>query len=248
MTFDTLAHAFWRLGSFLFLRSPFVLGSIARPAAVAAMRLGFLLMRETTERRSGISLAMHSGRVKLCLLLLIGACAIQAGIAVNAATPPLTAAATEHEIKAAFLFKFLGYAQLPRAAAGDQNAPITVALINADDVADDLVRMSAGRTVDNHTVEVRRITENDSLAGIQVLFIGGADRAPLSRLLKAAQQRSILSITEAEDALDQGSVINFKTVDGKVRFEVSLDAAEKSGVRLSSRLMAVALNVQRATQ
>src|SRR3569832_1898611 len=100
MTFDLFVLVFWCFGFFLILRSPVVLGSIARPAAVAAMRLGFLLMRETTERRAGISLAMHSGRVKLCLLLLIGACAIQAGIAVNAATPPLTAAATEHEIKA----------------------------------------------------------------------------------------------------------------------------------------------------
>jgi hypothetical protein len=40
-------------------------------------------------------------------------------------------------------------------------------------------------------------------------------------------------------------VINFKMVDDHVRFDVSLDAAEKNNVRLSSRLLNVASHVQK---
>jgi hypothetical protein len=40
-------------------------------------------------------------------------------------------------------------------------------------------------------------------------------------------------------------VINFKVVDERVRFDVSLDAAEKNNVRLSSRLLNVANHVQK---
>ena len=38
--------------------------------------------------------------------------------------------------------------------------------------------------------------------------------------------------------------INLILVDGRVRFEVALDAAERSGLRLSSRLLALAHTVR----
>jgi hypothetical protein len=51
-------------------------------------------------------------------------------------------------------------------------------------------------------------------------------------------------VTESHGALAQGSMINFVLVDRRVRFEVALDAAEKNGLRLSSRLLAVAQQVR----
>jgi hypothetical protein len=40
-----------------------------------------------------------------------------------------------------------------------------------------------------------------------------------------------------------GSAINFVTAGERVGFEVSLDAAERSGYRISSRMLAVARRV-----
>jgi hypothetical protein len=39
-------------------------------------------------------------------------------------------------------------------------------------------------------------------------------------------------------------MINFRLVDGRVRFEVSLGAAEKGGLKISSRMLQVALAVR----
>jgi len=182
----------------------------------------------------------------LCLLLAT-ICAVHAGMT-GSSVAAQAAGASEHEIKAAFLFKFLGYADLPKNAFEHADDPITVAVFNAEDVAADLSRISAGRTIGNRPVAIRLITENDSLTGVQMLFIGGSGRPSANRLVKAAQQRPILIVTEGDGVFDQGGMINFRIVDGKIRFEVSLDAAEKSGIRLSSRLLSVALNVQKAAQ
>ncbi|HKA43345.1 MAG TPA: YfiR family protein [Burkholderiales bacterium] len=65
----------------------------------------------------------------------------------------------------------------------------------------------------------------------------------IPRLLQSAQERSALTGTESEGALTQGSVINFVTSDRSVRLEVSLDSAEKSRLKVSSRLLAVAQQV-----
>jgi len=54
-------------------------------------------------------------------------------------------------------------------------------------------------------------------------------------------------VTESDGALTQGSMINFVLVDRRVRFEVALDSAEKSGLKLSSRLLAVARQVRTGT-
>ena len=61
---------------------------------------------------------------------------------------------------------------------------------------------------------------------------------------KTLTDRSVLTITGIERGIDQGSVINFVQVDGRVRFEVNVAVAEKSGLRLSSRLLTVATRVK----
>jgi hypothetical protein len=60
--------------------------------------------------------------------------------------------------------------------------------------------------------------------------------------------RALLVVTECDSGLQQGSVINFRIVEEHVRFDVSLDAAEKNNVKLSSRLLTVANRVQKGAQ
>ena len=45
-------------------------------------------------------------------------------------------------------------------------------------------------------------------------------------------------------AIDVGSVINFVLVDNRVRFEISVGNAERHGLKVSSRLLAVAQRVE----
>ena len=71
----------------------------------------------------------------------------------------------------------------------------------------------------------------------------GEQRGRLEDVLSSARGRPILTVTEAEGALTNGSIINFTMMGDRVRFEVSLDAAQSSRLRLSSRLLAVAANV-----
>jgi hypothetical protein len=76
----------------------------------------------------------------------------------------------------------------------------------------------------------------------------GGDTSRPQQVLKSATQQGVLTVTEVENGLLQGSVINFRVVEDRVRFEVSLPAAEKNNVRLSSRLLSVAYQVQKGSQ
>ncbi len=80
---------------------------------------------------------------------------------------------------------------------------------------------------------------------MHLLFVGGADAARLRSLLRSLQPGPMLLVSEAENGLQQGSVINFKVVEERVRFDVSLEAADRHQVKLSSRLLTVANHVHK---
>lgn len=149
----------------------------------------------------------------------------------------------ELRVKAAFLYKFASYVEWPAKSFARPETPVTIGVIGAESLATELVQAVAGRTVNDRAVTVKRLNAGDSLAGIHILFIGRAESARLDQLAQSAQPRSILTVTESAGALARGSVINFVLSDGRVRFQIALDSAEKSGLKLSSRLLAVAQQV-----
>jgi len=82
---------------------------------------------------------------------------------------------------------------------------------------------------------------------VHLLFVGGLDAGRVGRMVRAAGN-AMLVVTECDGGLQQGSAINFRIVDERVRFDVALDAAERNGIKLSSRLLTVANRVQKGTQ
>lgn len=164
---------------------------------------------------------------------------------VHAAEP---AASLEDRVKAAYLYKFAAYVEWPAGAFPGKGAPFRIAVIGAAALADELDRLVVGRTINDRPVEVIRPAPDASLAGVHMLFIGRRAREQIPRLTRIARQHSILTVTESEGALADGSVINFVIIDRRVRFEIGLAAARASGLKLSSRLLAVAESVYREGQ
>jgi hypothetical protein len=152
------------------------------------------------------------------------------------------AEATESSVKAAFLYKFAGYIEWPPGLFAAPDGPFVIAVTGSDEVAAEMARIATGRSIGGHPVVVKRLREGEPLKGIHLLFLGrDAPRQPA--LLKLAQQQSVFTVTEAERGLEQGSAINFVVAEDRVGFEVSLEAAEKTGHHISARMLAVARRV-----
>ena len=180
------------------------------------------------------------------------ASALFAGVAVAPSAAVAQGAsnqALERRVKAAFLYKFLGYADFPAAAFADSAAPIVIGVIGSEDMAEELGRVVAGRQVRGRPIAVRTLREGDP-AQVHLLFIAGSDSARAARILRTALANpmanpaaGLLPVTECELGLQNGSVINFRIIEERVRFDVSLDSAERNNVKLSSRLLTVANRV-----
>ncbi|HET8692204.1 MAG TPA: YfiR family protein [Steroidobacteraceae bacterium] len=172
---------------------------------------------------------------------------VAATMALAPAATPVRAqspAVSAQTVKAAFLCKFPGYVDWP-AGADPADRPLTIGVLGSPAMADELVRLTSDRKVGERPVEVRAVKGGDSLAGLQVLYVGNGTAEELPQSLAPARSLPILVVTDAPGALASGSVINFTVERDRVRFEVSLPAAERSGLKLSSRLLAVAQRVER---
>jgi hypothetical protein len=191
--------------------------------------------------RMRASLARRAARLGLALLVV--APALGAGLSPQAQAQTAGIEASEEKLKAAYLYKFLNYVEWPAASFSGPDAPYQIGVLGDDLVADELARSSAGKTVNDRPLAIRRLAAGDSMNDIDLLFISHSERARQGALLAKLRTLPVLTVTETEGALDAGSIINFRIVDNRVRFEVSLDAADRAGLKLSARLLGVAINV-----
>lgn len=151
----------------------------------------------------------------------------------------------EHQVKAAFLYKFANYVEWPPAMFPEEGTPITIAVMGAAPIAAELERVAVGRSAQGRPITVKRLNAGEPLEGLHIVFVGPDETRRLARVAEAAAAQSILVVTDSAGALAKGSMINFILADGKVRFEIARDATEKSGLKVSSRLLAVAQQVVR---
>jgi hypothetical protein len=147
---------------------------------------------------------------------------------------------SEEAVKAAYLVKFRNYVEWPTAAAQASAGKTVIGVVGADDMVEHLMAMGTPR---NGTLLVRRLRIGDPLDGLQILYIDAEHWRKASAMAAQANASGVLLVTESPNALAAGSVINFRKADDRLRFEISLDAADQAGFKLSSQLLALALTV-----
>jgi hypothetical protein len=158
--------------------------------------------------------------------------------------PAQTEPYSVESVKAAFLYRFLEYVEWPGGARAE--GPLTIAVLGDEGLGAELHRNVRGRTVQGREVRVRTVSSAQEGLDAHLLFVSGQSRKKLAGFTSAHAHDPVLIVTEGDGALERGSVINFVVVEGNVRFEISMPAAEQRGLKLSSRLLNVALRVEKS--
>lgn len=148
---------------------------------------------------------------------------------------------SESAVKAAFVLRFAGYVEWPDNAIAD--GQFRIAVLGDPALADHLENLAGGRVLAGRSVHVSRVSATSQARDAQVLVIGPARRGELRTLLRPLSGSAVLVVTSEEGALAAGSVINFLKDQDRLRFEVSLPASRRMGLRVSSELLSVAVRV-----
>lgn len=191
--------------------------------------------------RCGIARDRRVARLGPILFTLLFSLALEAGAQLKEHAIDV---ALERSVKAAYLYKFLAFIEWPAEAFADPDTPVTIGVVAADSVVEELKQLIPGRMVDGRPVAVRKMQESDASTDVHLLFIGWNGNNQLGDWVRLVQSHPTLVVCESPRAFAAGCAVNFVLVDGRLRFEVSPTAAENVGLKLSSRLLAVASSIQ----
>lgn len=167
-------------------------------------------------------------------------------IALHAFAAPVSAAppaASEYDLKAAFLFNFAKFVDWPPESLQGVDA-LYVCVLGEDPFGDVLDRAFAGKTVHDRPLIIRRLTRVDQIHGCHILFVSGAAERRLGELTRTSGP--LLTIGETDQFLRHGGVVAFEMEENRLRFEINADAADEAGLKISSQLMKLATRIIRS--
>lgn len=145
-------------------------------------------------------------------------------------------------VKAAYLSHFGSYVEWPASRGADRS--ITIGVIGDRAILSELRLLLQGNPAQERRMQVRSVSTQDDLEDVHILYVGNTLRSFPHRLIEEAREKSVLVITDIPDGLERGGMINFVLDRRRVRFEISRTAAERAKLKLSSRLLAVAIRVR----
>ena len=150
----------------------------------------------------------------------------------------------ESQVKAMFVYNFLKFVEWPVDASADAKEPFVVLIIGEGSTADATEHFLESKTVGERPIVVRRTRSEPSFAGVRAAFVVERDGKKLQHILNAATVAGVLTIGEGDDFATHGGVIGLLVENRKVRFDVDTTAAQSSGLRVSSKLLALTRNVR----
>jgi hypothetical protein len=144
----------------------------------------------------------------------------------------------EYEIKSGMLYNFTYFVEWPIESL-NKSKTLSVC-IAGDNSSNRSFRRLHGKPYKDRTIVVRQIKEPGNITGCNMLFLNHSENHQLPAYLQMAYKKSILTVSDMDNFASQGGIIGFIEQNGKVRFEINLDAAQQSKIKVSSQLLKLA--------
>jgi hypothetical protein len=177
---------------------------------------------------------MRTASARYVAVLL--AAGIVAGPLVLSAQP----AAGEYEVKAAFLYNFAQYVEWPAEAFPGTDGEFVIGVLGKDPFGPILDRIAETKTVGSKKIVVRRFESLENYTPCHILFVSTAEAQHLPAVLEKVAPSHALVVCDTEGSALKGAAINLVIEHDKIRLEINLVAAERAGLKISSKLLRLA--------
>jgi YfiR/HmsC-like len=152
----------------------------------------------------------------------------------------------EQQIKAGLLYNFLKYTQWPPERAQRPGASIRVCLFG-DDPFDGHLQPMAGRTVNEHVIEVRNVRTVTDIGDCSLLFVPGDQKANWPELQRALAGKSVLTVSDFEGFALSGGMIEFTRIANRINVRINTEPIASANLQVEDRLLRLASMVHAAT-
>ena len=171
---------------------------------------------------------IHIRLAMLCLIIAIG---LPADICAGTVE--------EYSVKAALVFNFARFTDWPLDTLADFPETFNICVFGEDAILEAFAGV-AGKRVKGRRIIVKRVRRMRTSGNCNLLFVSGSDRKNLPKIFAAIKGKPVLTIGEMAGFTEAGGIINLIKTGNRIKFEVNLKAAQKAGLKISSRILKLA--------
>jgi hypothetical protein len=151
---------------------------------------------------------------------------------------------TEYRIKAAFLYNFSRFVDWPEVI--QQPDRFTICVLGSDPFGNAIDSL-AGKAVHGKQLDILRLPGKAVAGECRVVYISDSESGRIDSILASLGNRPVLTVSDSAAFTGKGGMIRLKLVNNKVRFDINIDAAQRAGLTISSKLLSLATIVRDTT-
>jgi YfiR/HmsC-like len=145
----------------------------------------------------------------------------------------------ENQVKATFIYNFSRFIEWPAGTFTSGRSSLTVCVLGNNPFGGALDSIE-GKNVQGRKIEIEHLTSFSKSDACQILFISSSEREHLKEILESAKHSRILTIGEISQFTQNGGVVALAMRKDRIHFSVNLDAANETGVKISSTVLRLA--------
>ncbi len=144
--------------------------------------------------------------------------------------------AGEYEAKAALIYNFAKFVEWADDTSQDT---LTFYILGKNPFNSGLDSIN-GKHIDGKVIRVKQVKSLRDIDECSMLFISSSEKENLDSLIKTIKGLRVLTIGDTDGFANQGVIINIYIEGSRLHFEINVDAAKESGLKLSSKLLNLA--------
>ena len=152
---------------------------------------------------------------------------------------PAVSLPNEYTVKAVFLYSFGRYIEWPEHTFRDASDPFVIGIVGDDSFGGALDDVASKKSIRDRRIVVRRFASPDQYKQpCHILFVSHS--VPLEQqiaLIRDTQDTDLLVVGETPGFAANGGDVNFFIVGDRVRFEINVDSARRSRLRMDAKLL-----------
>lgn len=140
------------------------------------------------------------------------------------------------KVQALFLFQFAKYTGWAKEDAGE---PLVITVLGSDDIANELRKVSEGKSVGGRKVEIAQATTTGNIPKSDVIFIGNGFTGSPSSVSNSQAGRLVLIVGGKQGMCAQGASVSLIPNGNNVTFEASERNLNKRGLHIAPKILAM---------
>ncbi len=143
--------------------------------------------------------------------------------------------------KALFMFNFAKYIDWPSSSPQDE---FIIGIYGNDDIVSELKKLAAARKINNKPIVIKCVKDPSEAKGAHIFYVPQSQSANINKVTTFFNQKPTLIVTDKPSMCSKGALINYITVDGKMKYEVHKQNIMAHNLNVDPKLISLGIEVQ----